>query len=238
MCMALDRGELDVAVVLTEGAIKFVSQGLKAKIISQWVVSPLVWGIHTFPGSGVGGHSYLEHTLAISRPGSGSHLMPMVDALFRNLDPNLLKWYIAGSLEGAVDAFAARLASVFYWEKYTTMPFVEDGTMLRIAEIATPWPCFVVLASEQVWMNRRDTVKSLVSHALSQAHTLQNDPTGTEMFAQEYGLGTQIVEEWLPSVHWASDLKLDVSALQYCSNILTQVGELPHGSSVANLIDL
>ena len=33
------------------------------------------------------------------------------------------------------------------WEKFTTKPLVDSGEWRRVGECVTPWPCFVVAAT-------------------------------------------------------------------------------------------
>ena len=51
MTKALNDGELDVAVLLTEGIVKDIACGGKNKIVGVFVSSPLCWGIHTGAGN-------------------------------------------------------------------------------------------------------------------------------------------------------------------------------------------
>lgn len=46
MCHMLENNELDVALILTEGIVKHIHNGGNAKIIQQYVKSPLIWGVH------------------------------------------------------------------------------------------------------------------------------------------------------------------------------------------------
>ena len=46
MNKALREGEIDMAVILTEGVIKDIIDGNPTKIVQTFVKSPLIWGIH------------------------------------------------------------------------------------------------------------------------------------------------------------------------------------------------
>ena len=46
MTRALRSGEIDVAVLLTEGAVKDIISGNEAKIVQSYIGSSLIWGIH------------------------------------------------------------------------------------------------------------------------------------------------------------------------------------------------
>ncbi|MEM1214675.1 MAG: uracil-DNA glycosylase, partial [Bacteroidota bacterium] len=47
MTAALRQDEVDVCILLTEGIISDIVKGNPSKIISNYVISPLIWGIHT-----------------------------------------------------------------------------------------------------------------------------------------------------------------------------------------------
>ena len=46
MAKALRSGEVDIALVLTEGIIKDIINGNPSKITQTFLKSPLIWGIH------------------------------------------------------------------------------------------------------------------------------------------------------------------------------------------------
>jgi sulfonate transport system substrate-binding protein len=76
MCKALRNKEIDIAVILTEGIIKDIIDGNNCKIVQVFVQSPLIWGIHVKAKSSFHSIADLKGTrAAISRYGSGSHLM-------------------------------------------------------------------------------------------------------------------------------------------------------------------
>jgi len=81
MIRGLENKSLDVAVLLTEGISRAILQGLDARIVQFYVTTPLHWGIHVPVESEIEKVDDLEdQTFAISREGSGSHLMAVVKA--------------------------------------------------------------------------------------------------------------------------------------------------------------
>ena len=81
MCKALREGEVDMAVILTEGIIKDITAGNPSKIVQIFVESPLIWGIHVAQASDYQRIEDIKGTkAAISRYGSGSHLMAYLNA--------------------------------------------------------------------------------------------------------------------------------------------------------------
>lgn len=81
MCKALRDNEIDLAVILTEGIVKDIIAGNKCKIVQVFVESPLIWGIHVAHNSAFQSIDDLKSKkAAISRYGSGSHLMAYINA--------------------------------------------------------------------------------------------------------------------------------------------------------------
>ncbi len=76
MNKALREGKADVAVILTESFIKDRIEGNPGKIIGYHVQSPLIWGIHlSSQFADISLDELSDVPFAISRYGSGSHLM-------------------------------------------------------------------------------------------------------------------------------------------------------------------
>ena len=81
MCQMLKDGETDLAIILTEGLVKSITEGNDAKIVQEFIATPLQWGIHVASKSDYKNLDDLRGAkAAISRFGSGSHLMAYVNA--------------------------------------------------------------------------------------------------------------------------------------------------------------
>jgi ABC-type nitrate/sulfonate/bicarbonate transport system substrate-binding protein len=81
MCQMLRNNETDLAVILTEGIIKDLTKGNPSSLVQQYVSTPLLWGIHVAESSSFQNIKDLQNKrIAISRYGSGSHLMAIVHA--------------------------------------------------------------------------------------------------------------------------------------------------------------
>src|SRR5690606_21327067 len=92
----------------------------------------------------------LKHkTAAISRYGSGSHLMAYVNAQGQGWDTKELKFEVIDNLDGAVASLTDGRADYFMWERFTTKPLVDQGVFRRITDCPTPWPCFVIAATDK-----------------------------------------------------------------------------------------
>ena len=82
-----------------------------SKILATYVRTPLTWGVHVHSSAGYRDVDSLHRAeggarFAVSRMGSGSHLMAAVDARSRGVDPAHLQYEVVGSLQGARQALA------------------------------------------------------------------------------------------------------------------------------------
>src|SRR5882672_7319219 len=139
MAQALREQRLDAAMLLTEGAVAGIAAGGGFKIVSVYTESPLIWGIHVPASSRLRAVADLTGArYAISRRGSGSHLMAFVHARERGWPLDRLELVVVRDLKGAIDAFAQGSADVFFWEKFMTKPLVDDGRFRRVADFTAP----------------------------------------------------------------------------------------------------
>ena len=206
MVRGLESGTLDIAVLLTEGITKAILQGLKAKIIQVYVVSPLHWGIHVPFNSDIKTVDQLkDKTFAISREGSGSHLMSFVKADMEGWDTKSLKFNIVGDVYGGLWALEHNKAQAFLWEKYTTFPFTEQGKCRYIDEVVTPWPCFVIAVREEILEKHKDILKSMCKIVNKKALEVKNDENSAEVISWRYKLQSGQVKNWLSETDWNYD---------------------------------
>lgn len=203
MIRGLETGSLDVAVLLTEGITKAILEGLKARIVQVYVVSPLNWGIHVPAKSSIQVNDDLKNgTFAISRYGSGSHLMAYVMADQENWKPDQLKFNVIGDIYGGLWALENNEAQAFLWERFTTFPFVEQGKCRYIGDLVTPWPCFVVAAREEIVEQHGDLLKTMCQVVNQRAWEMKNDPNIAEIISWRYNLRMDQVQQWLQLTEW------------------------------------
>ncbi|VAV86227.1 FIG00930805: hypothetical protein [hydrothermal vent metagenome] len=146
MCNALRNKDIDIAVILTEGIVKDIIAGNPSKIVQVFVKSPLIWGIHVANNASYKTIEDLRGTkAAISRFGSGSHLMSYINAQNNDWDIETdLNFEIVKNLEGAIQHLTNGSADYFLWEKFTTKPLVDNHTFRRLGDCPSPWLCFVI----------------------------------------------------------------------------------------------
>ncbi|NNF81411.1 MAG: ABC transporter substrate-binding protein [Flavobacteriaceae bacterium] len=225
MCRALRNEEIDLAVVLTEGIIKDIIDGNQSKIVQVFVASPLIWGIHVAAQSEFQKIEQLKGTkAAISRFGSGSHLMAYVNAQRNNWDLDKdLKFELIKNLDGAVEGLTKGIADYFLWEKFTTKPLVDDGVFRRIGECPTPWPCFVIAASNKFIKEQNNHLQTILEIINTTSMEFKQIPSIDRMIANRYGQEIDDVKEWLSLTEWSSE-QIDGATLDRVQKQLFDLG--------------
>jgi ABC-type nitrate/sulfonate/bicarbonate transport system substrate-binding protein len=204
MCKALRSGEVDIAIVLTEGIIKDIANGNPSKIVQVFVKSPLIWGVHVGEKSTFNSIKELEHgTIAISRFGSGSHLMAIVNAFNQGWDIASLKFKVVGNLQGGIDALTIGTADYFMWEHFTTKPLVDQGVFRRIEDCLTPWPCFVIAVRNEVLEQHPEAVSRILDIINRQTSTFKNIENIDEILAVRYEQKLEDIQKWLKITTWS-----------------------------------
>lgn len=204
MNKALRNGEIDVAIILTEGIVKDISAGNPAKIIQSYIETPLVWGIHVDANSSYSKIDDLEGTTAaISREGSGSQLMAYVNAANTGWKIGELKFEIVVDIQGAVEALQNDRAQYFMWEKYTTKPWVDKGVFKRVGECPTPWSCFVVAAREEFINENEHALAKMLGVVNAKSASFKEIPNIEETLSSRYGIKIEDIVTWLDITAWS-----------------------------------
>lgn len=205
MCEALRNKTVDIAIILTEGIIKDIANGNPSKIIQVYVESPLVWGIHIHPSSSFKKIDELQHQkIAISRFGSGSHLMAIVNANRQKWDAKHLEFVEVQNLEGGIEAIQNKTAGYFMWEKFTTKPYVDAGIFKRIGNCPTPWPCFVIAVRDEILEKHPYAIKKVVAIINSYTSDFKKTPNIDAILAKRYHQKQEDIQQWLKITRWNS----------------------------------
>lgn len=228
MANALNAGELDMALLLTEGAVAAIAKGGRFRVVSVYTQTPLVWGIHVPAASSLRSVADVRgRRYAISRPGSGSHLMAAVHARQEGWSEPL-ELVEVGGLDGAVEAFGDGRAEVFFWEKSMTQPLVDDGRFRRVGEFEAPWPAFVACASLAALEGRAADLRTLLDAALEAAAAVRTESGSASAIARRYALEPREVSAWLTRTRWAARVEIG-HELEAAAAALEAVGLVPAG---------
>lgn len=229
MAKMLANQETDLAIILTEGLIKSISEGNQSQIVQEYISSPLLWGIHVAYNSSYQSLDDLKNTkAAISRIGSGSHLMAFVNAQNQNWETANLQFEIINNLDGAVEGLTNGSADYFMWERFTTKPLVDNKTFRRLDDCPTPWPCFVIAATTNFIKEK----KSVLDHILEVIHTYTSEfkmiPSIDRTISVRYEQQINDVRDWLSKTVWGQKqvTKEDVMKVQNRLKSLDLIAEI------------
>jgi ABC-type nitrate/sulfonate/bicarbonate transport system substrate-binding protein len=236
MCQMLSNNETDLAIVLTEGIFKDIAYGNPSKIIQKYVESPLIWGVHTAGNSDIiHANDFVDKSFAISRLGSGSHLMSYVYANQKKWDKENLTFEIVNTIQGATEALNNHQANMFLWEKFMTKPLVDSGRLKRIDECPTPWPCFSIAVREEFLNNNRRNISKLLKIINEQTINFINIPEIDKIIAEKYHLDLSDVNEWLSVTAW-SQQNFNSQSFEVIQDDLLKYGVIIEKSNFEDLI--
>lgn len=220
LCQMLRDGETDIAVILTEGIIKDIAAGNPSKIVQVYVQSPLIWGIHVAAESPYKAVKDLENgKVAISRYGSGSHLMAFVNAKKEGWDTNNLQFEVVNTIDGAIEALTNGKADYFMWERFMTKPLVDKGIFRRVGDCPTPWPCFVIAVCNEILDNDAGVIGTILDIINQTIEEFKEIPSIDRTLAERYNQKIEDINEWLKLTRW-SQKKLDKKTFDSVQNQL------------------
>ncbi|AAS51495.1 ACR269Cp [Eremothecium gossypii ATCC 10895] len=151
LIQALDAGELDLALGLTEAFVRGIADtpagaAPRYQIAGTYVRSPLNWAVS------VGAASPLEHVdqldggrVGVSRVGSGSYVMSYVLALQRGFRRPFAAHPVCHTFAGLRAAVNDGAADAFLWEHFTSKRYHDAGEIRLLGNIPTPWPSWVLV---------------------------------------------------------------------------------------------
>ena len=228
MTAALRAGDLDAALILTEGAVLDIVTGGDNRLVSVYVESPLIWGIHVNASSAIKNVADIAgRRFAISRYGSGSHLIAIVDAAERGFDSQSMSFVVVDTIDGARAALASGSADVFLWERHMTQPLVDAGEFRRIGERVVPWPAFVVSARREYLSHSADALRRCLDIVADYAARLKGDADSAELISKTYEIDLTDASAWLADVRWSHDHDYPADGIHRVLTALRSQGVIP-----------
>lgn len=206
MCEMLKNVETDIAIILTEGVLKDISNGNTCVIVQKYVETPLVWGVHipyNFCFKNI--QDLKNEKIAISRLGSGSHLMSMLWAQKNNWDFNQNTYEIVNTLKGAQESLSNNEATVFLWEKFMSKPLVDANVFKKVEDFPTPWPCFVIAVREKFLKKNNLVVSKILEEINFITKSFKDIPEIEKLIATTYNLKEEDVKDWLQITEWSQE---------------------------------
>ena len=204
MCQMLRDGETDIAVILSEGIVKDIVAGNPSSIVQVYVKSPLLWGIHVAAKSSYQSIEDLkDKKVAISRYGSGSHLMAIVNAQNNAWNTEKLEYDLVNTIDGAVASLTNGTSDYFMWERFMTKPLVDKGIFRRVAECPTPWPCFVIAVRNEFLEKNPQTIERILEIINNTTIEFKDIPSIDRTLASKYNQKLEDIQDWLRLTQWS-----------------------------------
>jgi len=161
--------------------------------------------------------------------------MAQVDAYFKQKSINKDQWNVIKNLEGALDSFNSNPDQVFYWEKFTTKPFVDQQKLRRVGEFITPWPCFVIVASNELIKNNPADIANVLKVINYTSHQLMEAENAIDMFIERYNMLPEDAHQWFHMTEWNTSPAVTDKMLGNVMQILKDCGVI---AQKVNPIDL
>jgi len=238
MTKALADGELDLAILLTEGFVSAANNGLSARIVKVYIDSPLVWGIHSGASSVTQSIYDATHKkYAISRFGSGSHLMAMIHAEQRGEKIHDKDFVVINSLEGAIESLVKNETQVFYWEKMMTKKYVDSGEVKLIGEFSAPWSSFLIVATEKSLSEKREGINKALQLINLESADFKNSIYAPIELQKRFQMSNQDISNWMASTVWNTDFTIRRKGLENAIEALSKINHQPLSLDIKNLCD-
>lgn len=235
MSQALELGSIDMAIMLTEGAIAAISNGKEFKILFPFVMSPLLWGVFVNQSRIEKVPENLEDAkFAISRWNSGSHLMAKFLAQRQGINLLDKNFVISNNLAGAREKLKTGEADYFLWEKYMTKPLVHSGEFLMTDEVSAPWPSFVFVVNRNFKLDA-DAWKESV-YALTSEYLLDSKDEIVNGICKTFDLTAEDAESWLAEVRYYDNNEYWRDRMVAATIIMKSKGLIENAPDLSELI--
>lgn len=207
MSEALNNEEIHIAIMLTEGSVKQIADGLQFKILQKYISTPLNWGIYTHPEAIVTKLEDIKGSkAAISRYGSGSHLMTYLLAKSNNWNKNELSFIEVSDLAGGLRAIQNKEATYFLWEHFTTKPFVQENKFKQLGIYPTPWPCFLIVVKQNIYNSYSEKINQILSIVNKKSASIKSTKKSNQQIAEMFNLKVSDVDVWLNLTEWSNEI--------------------------------
>jgi len=253
MVTALQAGEIDIGVGLTEGWIAALGKAQAAKqdagfsVVGTYVETPLCWAISTGAKRELEGIKDLKgKKVGVSRIGSGSYVMSFVLAdqqgwLDTSSDNPPFPVEVLNTFSNLRNGVNDSTADFFMWEHFTSKRYYDNGEIKRIGEIYTPWSSWKIVAANHLLHPKNGSSGSNASHPRLTTeledvlekinkgvkHFEENQEEAVQYISTELDYSEEDAREWLKTVRFAKDVKgVEKQVVDKTVGILQKAGVL------------
>jgi ABC-type nitrate/sulfonate/bicarbonate transport system substrate-binding protein len=266
MVTALQSGEIDIGVGLTEGWVAALGKAQAAKqdagfrVVGTYVETPLCWAISTGARRDElqGIQDLKSKNVGVSRIGSGSYVMSYVLADQQGwLDPSSksspFPVKALNTFANLRDGVNDGTADFFMWEHFTSKRYYDNGEIKRIGEIYTPWSSWKIVAVNDLlhpanWSSAPHASKPVLKEELEDVmqkinkgvkHFEENQEEAVQYISTKLDYSEEDAREWLKTVGFAQDVRgVNREVIDKTVGILQKAGVLGGEVDQAAMIGL
>ena len=222
---ATKEKQIDLGVLLTEGAVKAIVDGAPMKIVQVYVNSPLFWGIYSGNKSSFKKLEDVEEpSFCISRYGSGSHLMAYLLCQRRGWAIDKVEFVEVGNFSGALKEFNQNPNRLFLWERFMTKPYVDSETLKKIDEIPTPWSSFSIVVHNDLLKENESKVIELLKIISDYTYKFkQNTLDSIDYISNYFDFSVLDMKSWIQDTDWNYLLDIPYPKLKIALDFLKEV---------------
>ena len=88
------------------------------------------------------------------------------------------------------------------WEKFTTKPYVDNGTFRVLDHCPTPWTCFVIAVRNEVLEQSGEAIRDIIEVINNTTEEFKMIPSIDRMIAHRYDQKLEDVQEWMSITEW------------------------------------
>ena len=234
MLEALENGELDMAIVLTEGVVKHALSNSQhsVEILGTYLDNPLSWGVHVSVGGGLKSLSDVNEkmsnlTFGVSRMGSGSHLMAIVHASTLPSGPFPPKFKVVNTMAGARDAMVKGEIDVFLWDVTTADIYTREGDWTCVGTVSGDWPAFVFVIRSDIFPSMLEKLVSFIDDLRTECRNMTrdiHDNAAVGYLRSEFSLSEDQARNFLENVKWNCSLQVEQESINRVLTALVSAG--------------
>ncbi|KAF1945556.1 periplasmic binding protein-like II [Clathrospora elynae] len=266
MVTALQSGEIDIGIGLTEGWIAALGKAQTAKedagfrVVGTYVETPLCWAISTGARRDElkGIQDLKGKKVGVSRIGSGSYVMSFVLAdqqgwLDSSSDSPPFPVEPLNTFANLRDGVNDSTADFFMWEHFTSKRYYDNGEIKRIGDIYTPWSSWKIVAVNNLlypanWTSTSNASKPALHEELEDVlqkinkgvkHFEENQEEAVQYISTKLDYSDEDAREWLKTVRFARDVRgVDRHVVDKTVGTLQKAGVLAAGVDQTAMIGL
>ena len=115
------------------------------------------------------------------------------------------------------------------------LPIVDAGTFRRLEDCPTPWPCFVIAATEAFLAESKEIIRHILEVINLYTSEFKLIPSIDRTLSNKYEQRLEDVREWLRMTEW-SQSQLSAETIENVQDYLYKLQLISHKLEVDKLI--